>query len=185
MSRAVSEFQVDFEWLEPAGAAPELRYWYCVSEQILGAREASCTVETAASGVQALLRHEGARRDAALMKRPVQALYDELSVGLMVDFDAAFEPAKDWQRYLRFRAMPADAGFSGWSAFVVEDDEHARFIWRAPGRGAKPSEVYLSLGAFDAALRAFQAELESHLRQRRSVPPASGARLRGPAREVG
>jgi hypothetical protein len=187
MSQVTGEFRIELELLEPGDAAVEVvRYWYSLGGTVIGARDAACSFEVALSGTEALLRWEGARHDVALAGKPLDALYTELYLGLLVDFDAGVETGKHWQRYARFQALPiGTSSFHGWNAFLVENDEHARFIWVPPDRAAKVCEVYLPLGAFEVAQRSFRRELEDHFRGRRSVAPVTGARVKGPIRETG
>ncbi len=186
MSQPTSEFHIDFELYDRGSSGVDVRYWYCLGGFVVGARDSCCTLEAAVSGTEALLSYDGARRDLALASKPLEALYTELYLGLMVDFDVGFEPGKHWQRYSRFQALPiATASFDGWNAFVVESEEHARFIWMPPGRGAKLCQAYLAVGAFESALRSFRRELEDQFRARGSVPPVSGARAKLPVRETG
>jgi hypothetical protein len=181
-----SELRIELELLEPKGPGLEIRYWYCVDGQILGRPEAACLLEAALAGTEALLRYEDSRRDLVLASKERDALYTELYLGLLVDFDIGVDPGKHWQRYARFQVLPANAScFEGWNAFLVESDTHARLLWAPPGRDARPCEARLPLGTFDAALHAFRRELQDQQRARSSVPPVSGERLTGPARETG
>lgn len=186
MKQQMSEFRIELEPHEPSAELDVARYWYWLSGTILGEPEAACSLELAAAATEGLLRWEGTRRDSVLASKSIDALYTELYLGLIVDFDAGVELGKYWRRYARFQALPTGtSSFDGWSAFLVESDELARFIWRSPGRTASVCEAHLPLGAFEVALRAFQRALDDRLRGRCSVAPASGMRVNGRARGTG
>ncbi len=135
-------------------------------------------------GVDALLRHQGQRRDDRLFSLPLERLQRHLEVGLIVYADSGLEAGRDWQRYLRFVAAPREAAaFEGWSVFVVENGQLGRLLWKRPG-DPTVAQAFIEAGELDAVLRRFRSELTSSLSTRRP-PPKSGERLRASRRDVG
>ena len=81
---------------------------------------------------------------------------------------------------MRFVALPQCSSLHGWSAYLLEDGDRARFVWRDPTRG-ELGEAWLTLGEMDSALRAFHAELDASLEKPHSVVPRSGERMKSDA----
>lgn len=144
---------------------------------MLGDENVDVNVRSVIDALTPILRHETDRRDVALMALPLEPLFRRLEVGLFVYADPGIDAGSDWKRFVRFVALPRDcATFYGWSAFLIEDDEQARLVWREPS--GKLGEARLVLGELESALRAFRAELEAGLEKAYSVMPRSGERLK-------
>jgi len=168
-------FGIELEWLNGEGE-PTLSYRFRAEEEAIGTADVERSLACAHADVTQLLRYEGQRGGGALFELPSQRLLRQLQVALLVDFDFAVEPGLEWDRHLRFLALPlASPAFMGWSAFLVETQDAARLVWAEPGRHAVVREQRLAPGDFDAALREFRGVLTRASRQ--SVPPHSGERI--------
>lgn len=132
-----------------------------------------------------LLRHEGNRRNDALFALPLERLFRTLEIGVFVYADPGLDGGSDWHRYLRHLAVPREvATFSGWTAFIVENGQLGRLVWREPAH-VELHQAFIEAGALDSALRAFSEDLSSSLANRRSVIPVSGERVKSKLRDVG
>lgn len=170
-------FFVDFVLAADDAGSPRVGFAFRVDSQVLGDEDIDVNVRSVIDALTPILRHETDRRDVALMALPLEPLFRRLEVGVFVYADPGIDAGSDWKRFVRFVALPREcATFRGWSAYLVEDDEQARLVWRDPS--GKLGEARLVLGELESALRAFRAELEASLEKAYSVMPRSGERLK-------
>jgi len=166
---------------ESEGDSARIRCLCSVGARLLGNADAGWEAPRLLSAVDVLLRHEGNRRGDELFALPLERLFRHLEIGLHVHADPGLDYGSDWQRYLRFQAVPREAPtFAGWTVFVVENGQLGRLVWRAPGR-AELEQAFVEQGELDAALKHLREELVV----KRSVAPVSGERVKGKLREVG
>lgn len=171
------------------GERSRVRCVLAVGDVVLGDDEALSDPVAVMGGVDVLLRHAGNRRNDELFALPLERLFRHLEIGLFVYADPGLDGGSDWQRYVRFLAVPRELPtFNGWTVFVVENGQLGRLVWRRPGQ-AELEQAFIELGALDDALRAFYEQLASDLAMRRSVAPSvapvSGERVKGKLRDVG
>lgn len=189
MSSETASLSIEHDLCEVEGERPRVRCVFAIGDGVLGEPEALNDVTGIAAAVDVLLRHEGNRVSDELFAMPLERLFRHLEIGVFVYADPGLDGGSDWQRYLRFVALPREvAAFRGWSAFLIENGQLGRLVWREPGRAAL-QQAFVELGALDAALKRFQDELEDALAVRRSVIPssipASGERTKARLRNVG
>jgi hypothetical protein len=185
MDSETARCAIEHELDEVEGERPRVRCAFSVGEVLLGDADALSEAAALLGGVDVLLRHEGNRRSDELFAMPLERLFRHLEVGVFVYSDPGLDGGSDWQRYLRFLAVPREvAAFYGWTVFIVENGQLGRLVWRKPGHG-ELSQAFIEAGALDSALRAFSEELSSNLANRRSVIPVSGERVKSKLRDVG
>jgi hypothetical protein len=183
---SAGHFAVEYELIDMEGEPLRIAYWFRVNGQTLGRTDVASSFDCVAAELALLLRHTGNRRDDLLASKPHHQLFDQVQIGLMIDFDPWLDPGKDWERHLRFVALPPSApAFDGWTAFLVENGNVAHFVWHAADQHHEIFECVFARGDFEAALHAFQAELSAHLNARRSLPPISGQRPKLAVRDTG
>ncbi len=174
-------FFVDYELGSSDSGAPLVSFAFRVGDEALGDANIDLGVRAVLDALAPILRHEGDRRDEALFPMSLEVLLRRLEVGVSIYADPGFDAGRDWKRFLRFLVLPPQLStFRGWSAYLIEDEERARLLWRSPER-ADAREATLRLGELEAALRAFCAELEAHLERPYSLVPRSGERLKSDA----
>ncbi|HVY30170.1 MAG TPA: hypothetical protein VHB79_26615 [Polyangiaceae bacterium] len=167
------------------GERPRVRCVFSVDDVVLGNVEALSEAVSLLGGVDVLLRHEGNRRSDELFAMPLERLFRHLEIGLFVYSDPGLDGGSDWQRYLRFLAVPREvAAFNGWTVFIVENGQLGRLVWRRPGH-SELAQAFIEAGALDDALRAFSEELAANLASPTSVIPLSGERVKSKIRDVG
>lgn len=171
-------FFVDYELSFDEVGTPVVSFAFRVGEHVLGDLDVELAVRSVRDALVPILRHEGDRRDDGLHQSPLEVALRRLEIGVLVYADPGLDSGSDWKRFLRFVVLPRQLStFRGWSAYLLEDADGARLIWRDPGR-AEPFEARLALGELEAALRSFHAELESQLDHPQSLVPHSGERRR-------
>jgi hypothetical protein len=185
MSSETASLSIEHELCEVEGERPRVRCVLTVGECVLGDPETLNDVTGIAAAMDVLLRHEGNRVSDELFAMPLERLFRHMEIGVFVYADAGLDGGSDWQRYLRFVALPREvAAFQGWSAFLIENGQLGRLVWRAPGQPTL-QQAFLERGVLDVALKRFQDELEDALAARRSVIPTSGERVKAKLRDVG
>lgn len=163
------------------GDAARVRCLCSVGVSPLGDPDVGWEAARLLSAVDVVLRHEGNRRSDELFVLPLERLFRHLEIGLHVHADPGLDYGSDWQRYLRFQAVPREAPtFAGWTVFVVENGQLGRLVWRAPGQ-SELQQAFVEQGELDAALKRLRMELLV----KRSVAPVSGERVKGKLRDVG
>lgn len=171
-------FFVDYALGSSESGRPQVSFAFRAGQRLLGDGTLEVDLRSVLDALAPILRHEGDRRDVALGALPLESLFRRLEIGVLVYADPGVEAGSDWKRFVRFVALPRQCStFHGWSAYLVEGDDHARLLWRDPHRG-ELFEARLALGEMEAALRAFCVELEASLDKPHSVMPRSGERLR-------
>jgi hypothetical protein len=185
MDAETASFSIAHELCDVEGERPRVCCAFFAGDHTLGNPDALNEATAMAGAIDVLLRHDGNRRDDALFALPLERLFRHLEIGLFVYADPGLDGGSDWQRYLRFVATPREVpAFSGWTAFIVENGQLGRLVWREPGR-AELQQAFIEAGALDDMLKQFQEELAANLATRRSVVPVSGERAKGKQRDVG
>ena len=179
----MSSFCVEYDVVESEERL-ELSFCFVVDGHVVGREDVREDLSLTLARLETLLRHRDDRRDNRWMVMPLGRLFQTLEVGTFVYADAGVDAGCDWKTFIRFVAVPREsAAFAGYSAFLVESADQARYVWRAPGE-QQPREAWLAPGQVDTALARFRAELRARLDMRLNSPK-SGTRPRQRLRDVG
>ena len=101
------------------------------------------------------------------MLRNAADIFETINRALYIDDGRSDEQVKlDWQKYSVFIATPRALDvFDGVKAFLIEDGNRGRFIWKeTEDSDGDVREAKLREGEFDDALETFLQEIQSELR---------------------
>jgi len=154
------------EYLLGIPTSDEGRYWWfgkicfwVVGGRVLGNRDEVTTMTTMRGSLEDVLRYRGQRHDKGLLQLPAgaafQAIYDPLSV----DRGQPLKEVREAERqFSRFNVIPNGVDvFDQWSAYLIEDQRHGRYLWRGPDE--EIHEMWLRAGVVDEVLDAFLDDL--------------------------
>jgi hypothetical protein len=164
-------FAVEYE-LQPLDN-PEQMHWlpgricFWIEGKKIGNYEEGAQLTVALATFSQLLRHQGNVRNERLLELPLVDAYQEIYSALYVDVGQPEEQVDQaWDEYSRFLAIPTGFDvFDRWMAFLVEDSERGRFMWRGPDD--RVHEAWLVAGEFFSVLGAFLEHLEERTGQKR------------------
>jgi hypothetical protein len=160
------QFAVEFNLNPPTGDR-EIddrlygRMCFIVGGVPIGNAEDDVSLNIGAVEMARLGANRGRRSNPTLMQKSAEDLFRTVFCALTEDkgqTDA--QVAEDWATYSPFLGIARFEPFDDWDAFLVEDADHARYIWRHRSESASQvHEQALRPGQFDDVVEAFVNEV--------------------------
>jgi hypothetical protein len=139
--------------------------WLCfwANGDQIGDYKLGGSLVVAAGLLSEITKWRGQRCDPALAQLSDEALFNAIHDALYVDRGQTLEEAqRDSERYSKFLALPEFEVFNDWKAFVLENELHARYVWKNVAAGAsRVGHVILRLGEFDLVVEQFLSEMKN------------------------
>lgn len=159
-------FAIEFE-LNPFSGDCAFDEWlwgrmrFIVSGVPIGDIEHVVSVDSGTVEIARLLANRARRSNPELIQMPTEDLFRKVYSALTEDKGQSdTQVAEDWATYSPLLAVPRFESFDNWDAFLVEDTNRARYVWR--DRSELTPKVYekaLRPGQFDDTLEAFLDEM--------------------------
>lgn len=160
------QFAIDFELNPPTGVREVDDRLYgrmclIVGGIPIGNAEDDVSLSIGAVELVRLRANRGRRNNPTLMQKSAEDLFRTVFSALTEDkgqTDA--QVAEDWATYSPFLGIARFEPFDEWDAFLVEDVDRARYIWRHSSESASQiHEQALRPGQFDDVVQAFLNEI--------------------------
>jgi len=133
---------------------------FVLNEVDVGDYELGTSLRTMAMLLVPIVKDAGNRRDDWLYGLSAQELFDTLH-GALFGEDSRYDERATDECWARFDILPQIDVFDAWQAFLVEGDDSARLVYKAPSDPGTVQESRFAPVVFDTVVRATFEALDS------------------------